>query len=103
MDQAIKTIRKMSNSPLAVLTNSSLFDRKDIRSLFSNLDIVVAKLDASNEDIFQRVNKPAENISFDKIIDGLKKFKKIFSGKFTIQIIFIHDDIQYVNQMIRII
>ena len=80
MDLAIKTIRKITNIPLAILTNSSLMNRKDIRNTLSKLDIVVAKLDAPNEGIFQMINKPADNITFMETINGIKKFKKNFTG-----------------------
>jgi len=102
MDLAIKKIRKISNLPLAVLTNSSLMNLEDVRITLSKLDIVVAKLDAPNEEIFQRVNQPADNITFKKTIDGIKKFKKIFTGKLALQIMFIHDNVQYVDEMARL-
>jgi wyosine [tRNA(Phe)-imidazoG37] synthetase (radical SAM superfamily) len=102
MNRAIKTIRKISNVPLAVLTNSSLMNREDIRNTLSKLDIIVAKLDAHNEEIFQRINQPAENISFKDTIDGIKKFKKIFTRKFALQIMFINDNMQYANEMAQL-
>ena len=43
IDLAIKTIRKISNIPLAVLTNSSLMNREDVRNTLGKLDVVVAK------------------------------------------------------------
>jgi wyosine [tRNA(Phe)-imidazoG37] synthetase (radical SAM superfamily) len=102
MDLAIKTIRKISNAPLAVLTNSSLMNRKDIRNTLSKLDIVVAKLDAPNEEIFQRINQPADNITFKETIDGIKKFKKIFTGKLALQIMFIYDNMEYVDEIAQL-
>jgi wyosine [tRNA(Phe)-imidazoG37] synthetase (radical SAM superfamily) len=102
MNRAIKTIRKISNVPLAVLTNSSLMNREDIRNTLSKLDIIVAKLDAHNEEIFQRINQPAENISFKDTIDGIKKFKKIFTRKFALQIMFINDNMQYADEMAQL-
>jgi len=102
MDLAIKTIRKISNVPLAVLTNSSLMNREDVRNMLRKLDIVVAKLDAPNEEIFQRINQPADNITFKKTIEGIKKFKKIFTGKLALQIMFIGDNLWHVDEMTRL-
>lgn len=99
MDLAIKAIRKISSVPLAVLTNSSLMNRKYIRNTLSKLDIVVAKLDAPNEEIFQRINQPADNITFMETNDGIKKFKKIFTGKLALQIMFMYDNMQYVDEI----
>jgi len=102
LDLAIKTIRKISNIPLAILTNSSLMNREDVRNTLSKLDIVVAKLDAHNEEIFQMINQPADNITFKKTIDGIKKFKKIFTGKLAFQIMFIYDNMQYVDEIAQL-
>jgi len=102
MDLAIKTIRKISKVPLAVLTNSSLLNRKDIRITLSKLDIVVAKLDASNEELFHRINHPADNITFIDTIEGIKKFKKIFTGRLALQIMFMYDNIQYAEEIAKL-
>lgn len=102
MNQAIKTIREISNVPLAVLTNSSLINREDVRNTLSKLDIVVAKLDAHNEKIFQRINQPADNINFKDTIDGIKKFKKIFTGRLALQIMFINDNMRYADEIAQL-
>ena len=65
MDLAIETIKKIIKIPLAVLTNSTLMYRDDVKKTLSHLDIVVAKLDAPNEKLFQEINQPAENITFE--------------------------------------
>lgn len=103
IDIAIDTIRKISNLPLAILTNSSLMNKDNIRNVLKNLDIVVAKLDASNEKTFQKINQPANDIKLNDIIDGIKKFKKIFKGKLAIQIMFTSDNIQFVDDIIKIV
>ncbi len=102
MDLAIKNIRKITNLPLAVLTNSSLMNREHIRSIISKLDIVVAKLDAPNQELFQTINQPADNITFMETIDGIKKFKKIFTGKLALQIMFMYDNMQYVDEIAQL-
>ena len=103
MDLAIKTIRKITNIPLAVLTNSSLMNRKDVRNTLSKLDIVVAKLDTSNEELFQKINQPADNIEFKDIIEGIRKFKKSFKGKFAVQIMFLSNNVKYTSEMVQLV
>ena len=102
MDLAIKNIKKITNLPLAVLTNSSLMNRKDIKSTLNKLNIVVAKLDAPNEELFQMINQPADDITFKQTIDGIKKFKKIFTGKLALQIMFMYDNMQYVDEIAQL-
>jgi wyosine [tRNA(Phe)-imidazoG37] synthetase (radical SAM superfamily) len=102
MDLAIKTIRNITNIPIAVLTNSTLMNIEDIRKILSKIDIVVAKLDASNERIFQMINQPIENINFKETIDGIREFRKIFKGKLGLQIMFMDKNIKYANEIATI-
>ena len=45
--------------PTAVLTNASLLSRPDVRRDLAHADLVVAKLDAPNEALFQVINRPS--------------------------------------------
>jgi len=99
LEQAIRTIRKITNIPLAILTNSSLMNNKNVMKSLCMLDIVVAKLDAPNEKLFQEINQPANNITFKSTIEGIKQFKKIYSGKLSIQTMFMDNNIQYAEEI----
>jgi len=74
---------------VAVLTNSSLLYDKSVRGDLAGADTVVAKLDAADDDMLRRLNRPVFSLSVHQIIDGLKAFRYIFSGKLAIQIMFI--------------
>ena len=103
LDMAITTIKKITDIPIAILTNSSLMNKKDVRESLNKVDIVVAKLDASDEKMFQRINQPAKNISFKSTLDGILKFKKDFSGKFCIQTMFIEDNMANSKEIANIV
>jgi wyosine [tRNA(Phe)-imidazoG37] synthetase (radical SAM superfamily) len=103
MELAIKKIREITNIPLAVLTNSSLMNLEDVRNTLRKLDIVVAKFDASNEELFQKINQPADNITFKDTLEGIRKFKKSFKGKFAIQSMFLSNNINYINEMVQLV
>ncbi|RLF27592.1 MAG: radical SAM protein [Thermoplasmata archaeon] len=92
MHHAIKIIREFTDIPLAVLTNSSLLHDKDVQSTLKQLDIIVAKLDASDPQIFQQINQPATEITFEQTFEGIKTMRKIFSGKFALQIMFMREN-----------
>ena len=49
LGQAIDLIRGFTDIPIAILTNSSVFYRKEVRKNLYKLDFIVAKLDAPNE------------------------------------------------------
>ncbi|MCI0503410.1 radical SAM protein [Candidatus Micrarchaeota archaeon] len=75
--------------PVAVLTNSSMLHLPEVRSALSKADIVSAKLDASDERTFQEINRPANGITLESVLEGLMSFRKEFSGKLALQMMFI--------------
>ena len=76
--------------PVAVLTNSSLLHIDAVRKSLSNADIVVAKLDAGDQETFVLINRPASGIpNIREIIKNLRIFKESFSGVLAIQIMLV--------------
>jgi wyosine [tRNA(Phe)-imidazoG37] synthetase (radical SAM superfamily) len=92
LGEAIKVAKEISSAPVAVLTNSSLMGRKDVRKDLAKADIVKGKLDAPNEELFKAVNKPHEKITFWKIVDGMKRFRHESRGKLALEIMFIDEN-----------
>ncbi len=99
LGKIISIIKKNTNLPIAILTNSSLLYKKDVQKDLKKLDIVVAKLDAPNETLFKKINRPYKNITLRKIINGIKSFKKQFKGKLALQIMFIQENKRYASEM----
>ena len=87
---------------VAILTNSSIIDRKDVRKDLALADFVIAKLEAHNEKLFKKINGPAKGIKFDNIIKGLKKFKASYKGKFALQIMFVKENQNYAKEIAKL-
>jgi wyosine [tRNA(Phe)-imidazoG37] synthetase (radical SAM superfamily) len=103
LNLAIETIKKITDTPIAILTNSTLLNIKDVMDDLKNLDIVVAKLDAHNEDVFQKINRPAKSINFKETINGIIDFRKIYTGKLSIQTMFIKENLEYAKELAPLI
>jgi len=86
---AIELVRSILDLPIAVLTNSSLMFREDVREQLALADTVVAKLDVPNEELFAVVNRPAPELHFDQIKDGIRFFRDKYRGKLALQVMFI--------------
>ncbi len=82
-------VKKNSMLPTAILTNSSLLCQSAVRKDLCKFDVVCAKLDACNEKLFQEINNPVEGVNFENILSGIKIFRKKFSGKLALQMMFI--------------
>jgi len=89
LGEMIRAIKQIRREKVAVITNSSLLNRKDVQDDLLAADLVVAKLDAPGQKMFKTVNRPIETIDIEHIISGLKMFKENYNGKLALQIMFI--------------
>lgn len=78
VDEIIKIRDKyLPETKIAILSNSTTLDSKEIRDSISKLDVPILKLDAGNEETFIKYNRPAKNIKFSEIISGLLQLNNI--------------------------
>lgn len=89
LGEMIRAVRMFRKEKIAVITNASLIDRPDVREDLSLADRVEVKLDASSADAFSRVNRPMPGIFLERIIEGMRSFRKIYKGQFVIQTMFV--------------
>ncbi|MHC1567031.1 MAG: radical SAM protein [Candidatus Syntropharchaeia archaeon] len=92
LGEMIEVVREITDLPLAILTNSSLLYLKEVRRALNEIDKVIAKLDVPDEELLQRVNRPHQSISFEKILKGIKEFRKGYKGKLELQMMFIDEN-----------
>jgi len=102
LGEAIRLVKSILGSPVAVLTNSSLMTRGDIRHELGLADIVVAKIDAPNEELFRQINQPIIRQTLDEVLGALHLFRKGYQGKLALQMMFIEANKNYAPQMARI-
>lgn len=86
VDELIDRIKTMTDVPVAVLTNGSLLWREDVRRQLIDADLVIPSLDAGDEAMFRRVNRPHEAISFEQMLDGLIRFRHEFQGRYWLEV-----------------
>ncbi len=101
----IREIKKITDKRIAVITNSSLIWRGDVRDDLMGADLVVPSLDAATTKAFRNVNRPA-NDNVSKIINGLVDFRKCFKGKLWLEILlvrFCNDDKENLRALKRAI
>lgn len=86
-----KELKKFVTHPVVLLTNSTLFFIDEVKSEALNFDIVIPSLDAADVDTFEKLNKPSKGIDFDKMIDGLIDFSKMFENKLFVEVLLLKD------------
>jgi wyosine [tRNA(Phe)-imidazoG37] synthetase (radical SAM superfamily) len=95
----IRGVKQIRREKVAVLTNSSLIHREDIRQDLALADLVACKLDAPSQNIFEKINQPVTGIKIDTAIRAIKDFKEYFKGKLVLQIMFIDDNKIYAKEI----
>jgi wyosine [tRNA(Phe)-imidazoG37] synthetase (radical SAM superfamily) len=65
---------------IAVITNSSLVWREDVREALMKADWVSLKVDAVREDIWWRIDRPHGTLRLPSIQGGMRKFAKAYTG-----------------------
>jgi wyosine [tRNA(Phe)-imidazoG37] synthetase (radical SAM superfamily) len=76
----IAGIKKMTSIPVAVLTNGSMLWMPEVRAGLEEADLVLPSLDAGDRQSFERVNRPHQDISFDRMTEGLIAFAEGYRG-----------------------
>ncbi len=87
----LREIKKMTDIPVVVLTNSSLLICPAVRQALRAADIVVPSLDAATAASFRRVNRPLPSIKVEDIVTGLVLFRREFPGQIWLEIMLVKE------------
>lgn len=79
LGETIRLLRPLG-VPIAVFTNSSLLWRPDIRDSLAYADWVSVKVDAVDEAIWRRVNRPNPSLGIDLVLQGIRHFAGEYDG-----------------------
>lgn len=79
LSETIERLRPVG-IPIAVLSNASLIWREEVRETLMQADWVSLKVDAIEEDLWRRVNRPHQSLDHQAILDGMLAFAGDFKG-----------------------
>ncbi len=85
--ELIRSIKDLTDVPVAVLTNGSLLSVPEVRAGLLEADLVVPSLDVGNERLFRLVNRPHEDIAFDRMVEGLIAFRQEYGGRYWLEVL----------------
>ncbi|MDP0492921.1 MAG: radical SAM protein [Fusobacterium sp. JB021] len=85
----ILELKKLTDKPIAVITNGALFSDENVFKELLNADFVLPSLDAYNEELSKKIDRPHGSISFEKEINGLINFSNTYKGNLWIEIMLI--------------
>lgn len=86
LDKLIAAIKQLTPLPVVVLTNGSLLWDAQLRAELARADVIMPSLDAGDNELFQIVNRPHPDLTFDRLIEGLIACRREFSGAYWLEI-----------------
>lgn len=89
LDELIDGIHAMTNVPIAVLTNGSLLWQPEVRKQLMKAELVIPSLDAGSQTVFEAINRPAPEITFEKMLEGLIRFRQEFTNRYRLEVFFL--------------
>ncbi len=66
---------------IAVITNSSMLPDPHVRRELMQADWLSVKVDAADTDTWEQVNRPAEGLKFETLMEGLRLFAAEYRGQ----------------------
>jgi GTPase len=93
LDKIIAGLKKISGGryPVCLITNSSLLYLPQVQKELESLDAIMPSLDAPDQGIFEKVNRPMKGFDFDEMVAGIVDFRAKFKGKFWLEIMLLKD------------
>ena len=76
--------------------------KEDMRRELALADVVVAKVDAPDEERFQAINRPFAGCTLEEILQGIRCFRSEYKGKLALQMMFVEANRDCAPEMARI-
>jgi len=88
LDTLVDGILKIQNRPkLLILSNGSTINDGAIQATLSKIDIVKLSLDCVSPKCFKKIDRAHSGIEISQIVEGMKRFRKIYTGELVIEIL----------------
>lgn len=89
LGEVVARAKKIVDSPVAVITNSTLLSSPAVRKEVAAADVVLPSLDAASQEAFSAINRPARGLKAEEMIQGLKDFRREFSGQIWLEVMLV--------------
>ena len=86
LGELIDFIKARTDIPVIVLSNGTLLYRPEVREETARADIVKVSLSAWNDESFRTINRPAPDLSFERLLSGERNFRSVFSGQLWVEV-----------------
>lgn len=85
----IREIKKMTDTPVAVLTSGALLHNASVRRALRDADLVIPDLDAGSTSVFRKINRPHPSLDFAATASGIRDFVSHFPGRVWLEVVLV--------------
>jgi wyosine [tRNA(Phe)-imidazoG37] synthetase (radical SAM superfamily) len=89
LGEMIESIKDMTPTPVAVLTNGTLFYLPEVRRDVLDANVIVPSLDAVSPEVFEKLNRPHPDLTVENMLRGLKLLRKEFRGQLWLEVMIV--------------
>lgn len=82
----INETKRLTDLPIAVITNGSLLSLETVREEIRKVDVIIPTFDAGNSKLFRFINRPNKEVHFNELVTGLKKLRQEFCNELWIEV-----------------
>jgi len=82
----VAEVKKLTNTPVAVITNGSLLYLPEVRQELLQTDAVLPSLNAGSEALHDHICRPASGLTFQQHLEGLAAFRREYKGRLWIEV-----------------
>ena len=84
--EVIEELKGRAETPVALLTNGSVFGDSDVVRAAGQADLIKASLSAWNQESFEAINRPHPDVVFTDVAMGLRRLREEFEGELWIEV-----------------
>lgn len=95
LGELVRTLKSLTTKPVAVITNGALLNDKKVQEDLMEADIVLPSVNAYDDTISKKIDRPYGRIKFEDILNGIIEFSHKYTGELWLEIMLldgINDD-----------
>lgn len=86
LDEIIAAVKRLTAAPVVVLTNGSLLHDSQVRAEIAGADVLMPSLDAGEDMVYQQLNRPHPELTFESLVEGLVTARQEFAGRYWLEV-----------------
>ena len=102
LGEMVREAARLRRARTAVITNGTLLGNKAVQADLAGVDLLLVKLEAADENMFQQLNRPAAGITLAGVLAGIRDFRGTFKGRLALQIMFIEKNLPQAEAIARL-